>query len=368
MGAREVGGRGRTAIVLGTRPEIIKMSPVIRAFKKFNLDFYVLHTGQHYSFNMDRAIFEKLGLETPLHNLGTGSGTHGEETGKMLMGIERKLLEGGTSGVLLEGDTNTVLAGALAASKLRIRVGHVEAGLRSGDRGMPEELNRIVADHLSDLLFAPTKRSRGNLLREGIDPARIFVTGNTVVDAVKQNLELAAETDLRGIVDGASKGYLVATVHRQENVDNLATLRNVIEGLEQTSRTTGMIVIYPAHPRSSKAILEHRIKVDSRLVKVVPPLDYLRFLKLESESKLILTDSGGVQEEACILEVPCVTLRENTERPETVEVGANVIAGTKPGTIVARAVEMLGKKRGWRNPFGDGRAAERIVQAWASSV
>jgi UDP-N-acetylglucosamine 2-epimerase (non-hydrolysing) len=353
----------RTAVILGTRPEIIKMSPVVRELDGAKADYFVLHTGQHYSANMDRVFFDDLSLRPPERNLKVGSGSHGEETGKMLIGIEKALVDEGASGVLVEGDTNTVLAGALAASKLRVAVGHVEAGLRSGDRGMPEELNRVVADHLSDMLFAPTQEARKNLLGEGIR-SNIFVTGNTVVDAIRQNIELAKGADLSKVLEGVPRGYALATVHRQENVDDRSRLKGIARGLELAAERTGLTVVYPAHPRSVKAMEKAGVTLDPGLVKVVEPIGYLAFLKLEEGAKLVLTDSGGVQEEACVLRVPCVTLRDNTERPETVEVGANVLAGADPKRIAALAASMLKKKRQWRNPFGDGKAGRRIVKAW----
>ncbi len=354
-------------MILGTRPEIIKMSPVIRALQMSAAAFFVVHTGQHYSYEMDRVFFENLALGEPAYNLRVGSGSHAEETGRMLIGLEKVLLESRATGVLVEGDTNTVLAGALADSKIGIRVGHVEAGLRSGDRRMPEELNRIITDHLSDMLFAPTATSKENLLRESVPASKIFVTGNTIVDALKQNTALASRADVSQI-PGTEGEYLLATVHRQENVDDGRRLLNIIKGLEMAGRASGLPVIYPAHPRALKAIRKLKAKVDGRTLKVVPPADYLHFLKLESGAKLILTDSGGVQEEACILGVPCVTLRENTERPETVEVGANVLAGWEPKSIVEKALGMIVKRGRWRNPFGDGKAAERIVKAWSSGA
>jgi UDP-N-acetylglucosamine 2-epimerase (non-hydrolysing) len=357
----------RTAIILGTRPEIIKMAPIVRALRKSRADFFVLHTGQHYSKNMDRVFFENLNLGEPDFNLEVGSGSHAEETGKMLVGIERILSREKTTGVLVEGDTNSVLAGALAAAKLHIRVGHVEAGLRSFDRGMPEELNRVVADHLSDALYAPTEQARENLLREGVEPTSILVTGNTIVDSVTQNLKLAAEVDTRPLLSGIGREYLLATVHRQENVDNASVLKRIVKGLEAVARSTRMKVLYPAHPRSTKRMKEFGVRPAESLVKVVPPLDYMTFLKLESKASLMLTDSGGVQEEACILGVPCVTLRENTERPETVRVGANVVAGTEPRKILRAVNEMMGRK-GWSNPFGDGKAGVRIVRSWTGSA
>lgn len=357
----------RTAIVLGTRPEIIKMAPVIRALRRSRADFLVLHTGQHYSQNMDKVFFDDLDLAPPDFNLEVGSGSHAEETGKMLIGIEKIIPKEDVGGVLVEGDTNSVLAGALAAAKLRIKVGHVEAGLRSFDRTMPEELNRIVADHLADVLYAPTEGAKSNLLREGVNESKIMVTGNTIVDAVLQHLEMARRADTTRVASGIGPKYILATVHRQENVDHLAKLGKIVQGMESVARSTGMKVLYPAHPRSRKRMREFGIKPASRLVKVVEPLDYLTFLKLESRATLILTDSGGVQEEACILQVPCVTLRENTERPETVEVGANVVAGTSPRGIVRAAERMMGRT-GWSNPFGDGKAGARICRSWMSSL
>ena len=262
--------------------------------------------------------------------------------------------------VLVEGDTNTVLAGALAASKLGIRVGHVAAGLRSYDRRMPEEINRVVADHISDCLFAPTEQSRDILLGEGISDEKIFVTGNTIVDAVYQNLKVANCRDGGGIgLDIEPDGYLLATAHRQENVDDATRFAGILRGFELVSREFSLPVIYPIHPRARKMIAE--FSLDAPGVTFTQPLDYLSFLKLEADARLVLTDSGGVQEETCILGVPCVTLRDNTERPETLEVGSNVLVGTKPEKILEGARTMLGRSRDWENPFGDGRAGERIV-------
>lgn len=357
----------KAAIILGTRPEIIKMSPVVRELEKSSVNFFILHTGQHYSYNMDRVFFEQLGLPEPKHNLEAGSGTHGEQTGRMLIGIERVLMEEKPSIVLVEGDTNSVLAGALAASKLLIKIGHVEAGLRSFDRSMPEEVNRVIADHVSDYLFAPTEKAKGNLLKEGIAGEKIFVTGNTIVDAVYQNLRLAEKNS--GILESIGvKGndYFLATVHRQENVDNIQRFRNILEGLKLLREDFGLPVVYPIHPRARRRIQEHSLNSDS--LTIVEPLDYLSFLQLESRARLILTDSGGVQEEACILKVPCVTLRYNTERPETLDVGANIIAGTEPENILEKTRIMMSRNRDWENPFGDGRAAERIVSIINSSL
>lgn len=351
----------RIAIILGTRPEIIKFSPIIRECTRVSQDFFVLHTGQHYSYSMDRVFFEQLELPKANYNLDVGSGTHAEQTGKILIGTEKILLEEKPDIVLVEGDTNTVLAGALAAVKLGVKVGHVEAGLRSYDRQMPEEINRILTDHCSDLLFAPTSKSKQTLLNEGIPENKIFVTGNTIVDAVYQNLDISKKKrNVKARLDLEKKTYLLATVHRQENVDNEQRFKGILKGLELVQKQTGFPVIYPVHPRAKKQLRTLRIR--ARGIKTVQPLDYLNFLRLESEAKLVLTDSGGVQEEACILGVPCVTLRYNTERPETLEVGANILAGTDPSQILEKTELMLNTKNRWKNPFGDGKAGKKIVQ------
>jgi UDP-N-acetylglucosamine 2-epimerase (non-hydrolysing) len=347
------------SIVLGTRPEIIKMSPVIRELESHRRSYFILHTGQHYTRDMDAVFLEGLKLPQPKYNLGIGSGTHAEETGKMLIGVEEVLLKELPDVVLVEGDTNTVLAGALAAAKLHVKVGHIEAGLRSFDRRMPEEINRVIADHISDYLFAPTEGARGNLLREGIPQDRIFVTGNTIVDALRQNLKLARQSKGKEVADFGP--HLLCTLHREENVDDPARLRGIFRGLELVHAKLGVRIVYPMHPRTRSRCREYDIEPPDG-TWVVEPQDYFSFLKLESEAQLILTDSGGVQEEACILKVPCVTIRENTERPETVEAGGNVVAGVEPEGILRSALMMMERKREWPNPFGDGHAAERIVK------
>lgn len=346
-------------MILGTRPEIIKMSPIIRELEKQQLNYFILHTGQHYSYNMDKAFFEQLKLPEPKYNLNVGSGTHAEETGKMLMGIEKILQKEKPQIVLVEGDTNTVLAGALAATKLLIKVGHVEAGLRSYDREMPEEINRILTDHMSDYLFAPTPKANENLLNEGISENKIFVTGNTIVDAVLQNIKLAED-----YADPPYKEYFLVTLHRQENVDNKTRLKKIIKGLELASEHFKIPIIYPVHPRTKRKLAKFGIRVNK--LKLIEPVDYLTFLNLLHNAKLVFTDSGGVQEEACILKTPCVTLRYNTERPETLEAGANILAGIEPESILEKAKFMIGKKKEWQNPFGDGKASKRILKVIAS--
>ena len=265
--------------------------------------------------------------------------------------------------VLVQGDTNTVMGSALAAAKLNVDVGHAEAGLRSWDRTMPEEINRLLTDHISRYLFAPTEKAKRNLLREGIDAKHIWVTGNTGFDAVLQNMEIADQRSsvLRDL-GVTPENYFLLTAHRQENVDNRAKIKNLITALEKLYSTYGLPILFPAHPRTAKRLREFSLSVPEG-VRMIEPQGYLEFLLLERSARLILTDSGGIQEEACILHVPCVTLRENTERPETLEVGGNVLAGMDPDHILKAASAMLSAETSWVNPFGDGRSGKRIIDA-----
>ncbi len=349
------------SIVLGTRPEIIKMAPVVRECQKRGVNFSILHTGQHYSYEMDRIFFEELSLPLPDYNLDVGSGYHGAQTGAIMTGIEKIFMEHPPDVVLVQGDTNTVMAGGLVGAKLHIPVGHVEAGLRSYDRKMPEEINRVVTDHISDYLFAPTDDSYQNLIREGIDRSKIYVTGNTVVDSLFQNRELAKEkSEILNNFNLISNQYILVTAHRAENVDDKSRLESMILGIIEVSTEYGLPVLFPMHPRTQKMI--HEFGINFGGIRIVAPVGYLDFLELEKHARLILTDSGGVQEEACILQVPCVTLRESTERPETVKVGANILAGTDPDKIVSTTEKMMSSSRSWRNPYGDGTAGKKIVE------
>jgi len=349
------------SIILGTRPEIIKMSPIIRTLEEKSLEFFILHTGQHYSYEMDRIFFQELELPDVDYNLEVGSGTHGQQTGKMLSEIENVLLQEKPNTILVQGDTNTVLAGTLAASKLGIQVGHVEAGLRSFDRSMPEEINRVVADHLANYLFAPTVTAQQNLIQEGIPGDKIFVCGNTVVDALFQNIGIS-ENKL-SVLDDLNlqkEEYFLVTAHRQENVDSEDRLNDMVHGLLKLHKQYGLPIIFAAHPRTAKRMIEFNITLPDG-IRIIEPPGYLEFLQLEKYAKLVLTDSGGVQEETCILKVPCVTLRNNTERPETIDVGSNILVGTDPSKILDGANVMINKPRDWINPFGDGKASEKII-------
>ncbi len=349
----------KICFILGTRPEIIKLSPVVRECRRRKIPFFILHTNQHYSADMDSLFFDELGLPRPKYNLGVHESLHGKMVGRMLIGIEEILLKEKPSIVLVQGDTNTVLAGGLAAAKLQIKVGHVEAGLRSYDRTMPEELNRVVVDHLSDLLFCPTKKQKHILLQEGVSKKNIIVTGNTIVDAVLQNIKRAKKD--KKYSHYAQEKYMLLTMHRPANVDNPVILQRILDVLEELSQKNKMQILFPAHPRTVQAMKQLSRGLQGEYIKVLKPVQYLEMLMMVQYAQLILTDSGGLQEEACILHTPCVTLRENTERPETLEVGANLIAGTERNGIFFATKKMMQKPKTWMNPFGDGRASAQII-------
>lgn len=356
----------KIGIILGTRPEIIKMSPVIRGLQ--NKNSFLIHTNQHYSENMDKIFFEELNLKKPDYNLNIGSGSHGDQTGRMLIEIEKVLLNEKPDIILVQGDTNTVLAGALAASKLNIKIGHIEAGLRSFDRKMPEETNRVLTDHISNYLFAPTDIAKKNILREGISENNIFVVGNTVVDATIQNLKIAEENEnIRKFLSKITenKEYFLLTLHRAENTDNPEILSKLVNSINEVSKKYEKNIIFPIHPRTFKKLSEFGlidILKNNSKIKIIEPVGYLEFLVLEKNAKLIITDSGGLQEEACILKIPCVTLRENTERPETIFVKSNILAGSDPEKILNSVELMLNVNRTWENPFGNGDSGKRIIE------
>jgi len=349
----------KTAFVLGTRPEIIKLSPIIRVYVRRNLPFCIIHTNQHYSPEMDSVFFEQLELPAPQINLGVGSGSHGEQLGRMLPALETALTELNPETVVVQGDTNSVLAGALIAQRMHLKVAHVEAGLRSRDKRMPEEYNRILTDHLSNLLFAPTPAARDILLAEGFEDACIHVTGNTVVDAVMQAGQIAGDRQ-EGTEGHTAGSYILVTLHRPENVDNAGTFQSILDGIDSAAREHGLRVIFPVHPRTSACLKRFGMKLPESFSNP-GAVGYLRFIGLLRSAALVITDSGGVQEEACILRVPCVTARISTERPETVTAGANCVAGVEAGGIRLAAGRMIGVARDWVNPLGDGRAGERIA-------
>ncbi len=364
----------KIATILGTRPEIIKMAPIIAEIAKRGIDQIVLHTGQHYDKEMSDNFFRDLEIPSPDYNIHVGSGTHGRQTGRMMEGIEEILMEEKPDIVLVQGDTNAVLAGALVCAKLHIAVGHVEAGLRSFDLTMPEEINRKVADICSAMYFIPTEQSAINLLAEGFSRKDLIITGNTVVDACFRHLEIAekrgfGEESLKNLDIDNMDNILTLTMHRAENVDVKDRVTNIIEALKELS---DMNIIFPIHPRTKHTLENFGLfDVLNNLdhVHIVKPIGYLDFLLLTSKSTLILTDSGGLQEEAITLDVPALTLRYNTERPETVTAGGNILVGSNKQAILENANKILNDKefaekmKNAENPYGLGDAAERTVDA-----
>lgn len=364
----------KIATVLGTRPEIIKMAPIIAEINKRGIDQIILHTGQHYDKEMSDNFFKDLELPAPDYNIHVGSGTHGRQTGLMMEGIEKILMEEKPDIVLVQGDTNAVLAGALVCAKLHIAVGHVEAGLRSFDVTMPEEINRRAADVCSMMYFIPTEESAINLLAEGFSRKNLIITGNTVVDACFRHLEIAKKRDfeeesLKKLNIDDMDNILTLTMHRAENVDIKERVTSIIEALKQLSEVD---IIFPIHPRTKHALEEFGLfdelnNLDH--IYIVKPIGYLDFLLLTSKSTMILTDSGGLQEEAITLDIPALTLRYNTERPETVSAGGNILVGANTDMIVENSRKILNdndfaeKMRNAPNPYGEGDAAVKTVDA-----
>ncbi|MGB9938192.1 MAG: non-hydrolyzing UDP-N-acetylglucosamine 2-epimerase [Methanobacterium sp.] len=359
----------KIAVIIGTRPEIIKMAPVIDEMEKRNLEYILIHTGQHYDHEMSDQFFLDLELMKPHYNIGVGSGSHGQQTATMIKGIEKVLIDEKPDIVLVQGDTNAVLSGAIVASKLHIPVGHVEAGLRSYDKSMPEEINREVADVCSKMFFVPTEESAINLIFAGISPKDIFITGNTVVDACLRNLKIAENKSEMSFDVEKGKEILTLTMHRAENVDNHERLQNIVDALIELKDVN---IIFPAHPRAVKNLKQYNLlqKIENTdHIKVVKPVGYLDFLVLLSKSKIIMTDSGGLQEEAITLNVPCTTLRYNTERPETVKAGGNILVGSEKDKIVNTVNEILNNPQMYskmseaKNPYGNGNSSKQIIDA-----
>ncbi len=343
--------------IVGARPQFIKCAPLSRAIRKEHKEILV-HTGQHYDLGMSNIFFKELNIPEPDYNLGIGSGSHAEQTGKMLLEIERILFNEKPDLVLVYGDTNSTLAGALAASKLHIKVVHVEAGLRSFDRTMPEEINRVLTDHISDLLFCPTETAVLNLKNEGIITG-VYNVGDVMLDALEYNIKIAEEkTTVLDDLGLSPKEYLVATVHRASNTNSFKNLSSIINAFCNVD----IPIVFPVHPRTEKYLKQYGLwdKLCEN-VKVIPPLGYLEMLKLMAYSRKILTDSGGVQKEAYMLGVPCITMRENTEWVETVEDGWNVLVGADYEKIRDAILNFEGaNERG--SIFGTGNACIDICE------
>lgn len=339
--------------IVGARPQFIKCAPLSRELRKGHNEILV-HTGQHYDHEMSDIFFEELDIPKPDYNLGIGSGNHGDQTGKMLSEIEKVLLKEKPDVTLVYGDTNSTLAGALAATKLHIKVAHVEAGLRSFDRRMPEEINRVLTDHISDLLFCPTRTAVDNLEREGIKDG-VHLCGDVMVDALEYNRNVAQEkSKIFDDLDLNKGKYFVITMHRPGNTDSREKMNNIMETLGEINET----VIFPVHPRTRKYLEEYKLNISGN-VRLIEPLGYLDMLKLMAGAMKIMTDSGGIQKEAYLLGVPCITLRENTEWVETLEGGWNVLVGSDKSKIINAIFDPPAMKA-QRKVFGNGRACEMI--------
>jgi UDP-GlcNAc3NAcA epimerase len=378
--------------VIGARPQFIKAAALTKAIQAFNrergyppgmeyIEEIAVHTGQHYDYDMDQIFFQELGLREPRYHLGIGSASHGEQTGRMLKGVEEVLLKEGPDGVIVYGDTNSTLAGALAACKLHFPVAHVEAGLRSYDREMPEEINRVIVDHVSSFLFCPTENAVINLRKEGIIDGDVTVVhvGDVMYDSILYNREIARKKSqiLRelGLRENdrspSSVDYALVTLHRAENTDNPQRLRNIFEALDEVSQR--LPVIFPLHPRTKKTIEGLGIEGKGRNLRLINPVSYFDMLLLEKNARVILTDSGGVQKEAFWLGVACITLRDETEWPETVESGRNKLAGADTQRIVNTVHEALEPQKppptSEEKPiYGDGKAADKILSILLSKL
>lgn len=364
----------KIVLIAGARPNFMKIAPILRAIGKHNasargnrIEPILVHTGQHYDYEMSKVFFEDLEMPDPDVYLGIGSGTHAEQTGKAMIEIEKLLIERKPDLVVVVGDVNSTLAGALAAVKLHIPVAHVEAGLRIFDKTIPEEVNRLLTDAISDYLFTHSPDAGENLKNEGIPREKIYFVGNVMVDSLLQSKDKASQRNILSRMELKNRGYGVLTLHRPDNVDEKESLSRIIKAVREVSHK--IPIVFPAHPRTQKNLKEFGLQSDhqppttNQQLLITNPLGYLDFLQLMMNSKFVLTDSGGIQEETTILKVPCLTLRNSTERPITVSEGTNVLVGNDKKKIVAEASKVLnGNGKAGKTPkLWDGKAAERIV-------
>jgi len=353
-------------IVVGARPNFIKIAPLFEEFKNYkNIKPALVHTGQHYDYKMSQVFFHDLNIPKPDYNLGVGSGSHAWQTAKTMERLEPVLLKEKPDLVIVVGDVNSTLAGALVAAKLHIPVAHIEAGLRSFDMAMPEEINRRLTDHISDFLFVTEPSGVKHLLNEGIDKKKIYLVGNIMIDALIKSKEKIRKSKILKELNLKKKKYAVLTLHRPENVDNKKKLKALFSALEEVQEKIKLI--YPIHPRVRKRIAEFGLIPIFNKMKnliLIDALGYLDFLSLEAEARFVLTDSGGIQEETTFLRLPCLTLRRNTERPTTVEIGTNIICGNDRKKIIREVDRILltKQKRGKIPKFWDGKVAQRITK------
>lgn len=342
--------------VLGTRPEIIKISPLVHEAGRRGLRFAIVHTGQHYTPELDEIFFRELNLPQPNFNIRVGSLPPAKQIGAMLDGLHEVFSELKPRVVLVQGDTNSVLAGALTAHKMGIKVAHLEAGLRSDDWEMPEEANRVLTGFIADYHFCPTDLQRERLAQETVREG-VYVVGNTIADAVNYYANEAKKIQTPKIAGR----YVLLTLHRPSNVDDPELLKAMLGAISSASKQHGLKIAFPIHPRTKAVMEKNQILLDEQFIEL-PSLGYLELLKLQMEADLILTDSGGIQEEACILRVPSITLRSTTERPETLRVGASVLYCEPDANILADIMKaQMEKERNWENPFGDGQTAKKVI-------
>ncbi len=353
-------------LVAGARPNFMKVAPIYAEMRRRPDEFepLIVHTGQHYDTAMSDAFFTDLGMPKPDVYLGVGSGSHAVQTARIMTEFEPVLLEHEPDWVLVVGDVNSTIACALVAVKLGVRVVHVEAGLRSRDRAMPEEINRILTDSISDLLLTTSQDADENLRAEGIPDEKIRFVGNVMIDSLLEHVKVAADSNVRKTLGVSDDDYAVCTLHRPSNVDDMQVFSGIIGSLIDIS--DHLPIIFPVHPRTRAKIDEFGLADDisASNIRLIDPLGYIDFMALYSGARLVLTDSGGLQEETTVLGIPCLTLRENTERPVTIELGTNILVGTDPETIKRSAIEVLAKVGKSANakipPLWDGKAAERI--------
>ena len=341
--------------VIGARPQFIKVKPIIEEVRKHKIHHILLHTGQHYDYEMTKIIFEELEIPEPDYNLNVGSHSHGKQTGIMLERIEKVLMKEKPDVVIVYGDTNSTLAGAVASVKLEIPVAHIEAGLRSFNKKMPEEINRILTDRISDFLFCPSEVAVENLKKEGIERG-VFFVGDIMYDIFLKYREKLEEEKVLKKFGLTPSGYILLTIHRKENTDNPENLKKILESVGESKE----LAIFPLHPRTKKIILEKEVKIPEN-IKVIKPVSYLEMLVLEKNSKKILTDSGGVQKEAYWFGIPCITLREETEWIETVEEGMNILVGSDKDKIL-EAIRKVSPEKRIENIYGNGKTGRKIIK------
>lgn len=355
--------------IVGARPNFMKIAPIYAEMKRRESEFLplIVHTGQHYDAAMSDSFFVDLGMPTPDVHLNVGSASHAVQTAKIMMEFEPILLGQQPDWVLVVGDVNSTIACALVCAKLGVKVAHVEAGLRSYDRTMPEEINRVLTDAISDLLLTPSPDGNENLKREGIADEKVKLVGNVMIDSLLRNLRIAEKSNVREDLNLTEKDYAVLTLHRPSNVDEKEIFGGLLESLISISEK--LPIVFPAHPRTRGRIEEFGFaeRVEKSNIRLIEPLGYLDFMRLYSGAKLVLTDSGGLQEETTALGIPCLTLRENTERPITIEMGTNILVGTNPEKIKQTAFEVLADENFTTKakipPLWDGKTAERICDA-----